>query len=136
LRQRVAETDRNTLDVLLAIGGICQEASGRMSGPAAPPPAETASAQPAEFESPSVAMPEPEEKPARTEKAETPPAFLPIEPPSERNGNAGSQPHSLETLPLPTPTFGQLKSSGRPWRDPLVSSFLLTTACLALTRLL
>ena len=83
LRQRAAETDRNILDVLLAIGGICQEASGRMSRPAAPPPAETAPAQPGEFESPSVAMPEPPEPakaPDPTEKAETPPALLPIEP--------------------------------------------------------
>jgi hypothetical protein len=139
LRQRVAQADRNTLDVLLAIGGICREASGRMSPPAAPPPVETAPVQPGEFESPSVAMPEPpepEETPAPAEKAETPPALLPIGPQSERNGHAGSQPQGLEALPLPTPTFGEIKRSGRPWRIPLVSSFLLTTAGLALMRLL
>jgi hypothetical protein len=134
LRQRVAGTDRNTLDVLLAIGRICQEASGRMSGPVAPPPAEMAPVQPTQFEPPSAAMPEPQEKPAPAGEAETPPAFLPIEPPLERNGKTGSQPHSLETLP--TPTFGQIRGAGRPWRIPLVSSFLLTTAGLALMRLL
>lgn len=136
LRQRAAETDRNILDVLLAIGGICQEASGRMSRPAAPPPTGTAPAQPGEFESPSVAMPEPPEPPPPAEKAETPPALLPIEPQPERNGNAGSQPHGLEALPLSAPTFGEIKRAGQPWRIPLVSSFLLTTVCLALMRLI
>jgi len=136
LRQRLAEADRNTLNVLQAIGGICQEASGRMSPPAAPPPAETAPAQPGEFETPSIAMPEPPEPPASVEKAETAPALSRIEPQSERNGSAGSQPHDLEALALPAPTFGEIKRSGRPWRIPLVSSFLLTTVGLALLRLL
>jgi len=55
------------------------------------------------------------------------PAIPRIEPQSEQNGNSGSQPHSPEALPLPTPTFGQLGRASRPWRIPLVSSLLLTT---------
>lgn len=130
LRRQAAQTDRNTLDVLLSIGRICQEASGRMSEPAAPPPAAPAAVQPPEFESPSVAMLEPEESPG------IPPAMLLIEPPAERNGNTAAQPLGPEAVPLPTPTFGQIRRPDRPWRIPLVSSLLLTTVGLALMRLL
>jgi hypothetical protein len=136
LRRQVAGADRNMLDVLLAIGRICQEVSGRMTGPVAPPPAEPAPARSAELEPPSAAMPEPAETLAPAGEAETPPPFPPVEPPSERNGKTGSQPQSLDALPLSAPTFGQIRGAGRPWRIPLVSSFLLTTAGLALMRLL
>jgi hypothetical protein len=137
LRQQVAGADRNTQDVLLAIGRICQEASGRMTGPLAPPPAEPAAAQPAEFEPPSAAMPEPAQIPAPAiQEVETPPAVRPIGPSTERNGHAGPQMLDPEALPLPAPTFGQIRSPGRPWRIPLVSSFLLTTVGLALMRML
>jgi hypothetical protein len=129
LRRQVAGADRNTLDVLLAIGRICQEASGRMSGPVAPPPAA--------FESPSAAMPEPEQRPAAAaQEVENPPAVRPIGPSTERNGHAGSQPLDPEAPTLSAPTFGQIKNPSRLWRIPLVSSLLLTTAGLALMRLL
>ena len=123
LRQRMAETDRSTLDVLLAIGRVCQEAAGRMPAPVLPPPAGRGLSE---------AMPEPTRAPAQAESRPAPP---PAEPQSEPDGDAGS-PHNVETLPLPIPAFGQIKGPGRPWRIPLVSSFLLTTACLALMHLL
>jgi hypothetical protein len=126
LRRQAAGADRNTLDVLLAIGRICQEASGRMSGPVAPAPL-------AALEPPSAAVPEPRETPAPIAEAEAPTAFPPVEPPLERNGKTGAQPLGLETLAAPT--FGQIRSPGSPWRIPLVSSLLLTTG-LALMRLL
>jgi hypothetical protein len=108
-----------------------------MSGPVAPPPAEAAIAQAAGFESPSVAMPEPEERPAAAaQEVENPPAVRPIGPSTERNGHAGSQPLDPEALPLSAPTFGQIKGPSRLWRIPLVSSLLLTTAGLALMRML
>jgi hypothetical protein len=126
--------------VLLAIGKVCQEASTRMPGPAAPPPVDTVPAETAPVDTaPAVApppAPEPAEAQAPAEEAEAPLALTPIEPQAGPNGNGSSQPHSLETPPLPTPTFGQIGRAGRTWRIPLVSSFLLTTACLALMRLL
>jgi electron transport complex protein RnfC len=127
LRRRMAETDRNTLEILLAIGRVCQEASGKISDPAAPPPAGTA---------PTMALPEPRQAEAQAAPAEAPAAPPPIEPHAESNGNAGSQPQGLEALPLSSPAFGQLKSPDRRWRIPLVSSLVLTTAGLALMHLL
>jgi hypothetical protein len=94
-----------------------------MSDPAAPGPGERALAQPG-LES----APEP--------PPETAAAAPPIEAQSERNLAAGPQPHSLVTRPLVAPTFGQIKRPGHAWGVPLVSSFLFTTGCLALMRLL
>jgi hypothetical protein len=127
LRQRMAETDRNTLEVLLAIGRVCQEASGRMPAAMVPPPAGTAPSPTGGVEPPSEAPAGPGEDRA---------APRPIEPQAEPDGDAGAPPNNLEILPLPTPAFGQIKGPGRPWRVPLVSSLLLTTAGLALMHLL
>lgn len=98
LRERLAESDRNVLDLILAIGQMCRQAADRIAGSdAAPAPIEP-TAEPA---APAAEIPE---EPVLT--------FAPAAP-------------ALET---PPPGFTQPKPPVRLWRVPLVSSFLLTAA--------
>jgi small-conductance mechanosensitive channel len=105
MRQRLAESDRSVLDLILAIGRMCRQAAERITDPA-PLPAETAP-PPSLTEPPPIATgdslaPAPEEPQA------------PLDPPLDSSA----------------PDFTQLKKATSLWRVPLVSSFLLATGSL------
>jgi hypothetical protein len=122
LRERLVESERSVLDVILAMGVLCRQAADRINGPrettkAAPPPP-----------TPPMSLP-------KSEAA--PPA------PAEPTAMAPPAPAArVETMPVPRtsadselapsiPDF--LHESNRPsWRIPLVSSFLVSTGYLVL----
>jgi hypothetical protein len=127
LRQRLAESEKSVLDVVLAIGDVCRQAAERMSvspapRPGAPPPepvavAPAASAPPA----PQPATPPPEPV------AVAPAAIaLPAPPP----------PAADPTLAQAIPDLLHDSDGTSSWRIPLVSSFVLTTGCLLLLHFL
>jgi hypothetical protein len=114
LRLQVAENRSASVDMLLAVAQVCRETAERISvQPSAPTPA-----------------PEPEPVPPVESAPELP---APIGPASETNGRAA---YPLdEGIALAAPTFGQVQTSTRPWRVPLVSSFLLMAVSAALLRI-
>jgi hypothetical protein len=107
MRQRLAESDRAVLDLILAIGQMCRQAAGRIADPAplpaesAPPPSNTEPPLSGTGDSPGAAPEEPEAS---------------MDPPSDSSA----------------PAFTQLKRATSLWRVPLVSSFLVTTVGLLL----
>jgi len=106
MRQRLAESDRAVLDLILAIGQMCRQAAERITD-AAPPPE---SAPP----------------PSNTEP--------PLDGTSDPLGAAPEEPGVSMDPPLESsaPAFTQLKKATSLWRVPLVSSFLVTTGSLLL----
>ena len=145
LRQRLTESERTVLDVILAIGQVCRDAASRIGvttdmRPPAPPevqPAPTPSA-PAPF---AVKPPAPEAPPAAI-------LLAPIAPPNGTNApvpreaepavatpaapEVDLEPAAEPALDQPLPGFAQPQSAARVWRIPLVSSFLITTCGLLL----
>ena len=107
MRQKLAESDRAVLDLILAIGQMCRQAAERITDSAppppesAPPPSNTEPPLDGTSDSPGAAPEEPE---------------VPMDPPFES----------------PAPAFTQLKKATSLWRVPLVSSFLVTTGGLLL----
>ena len=106
LRERLADNDRNVLDLILAIGQMCREAAERIPVPGAPPAAVEPQAEP------DAPAPEVPEEPA----AACAPAPVELLPPPES----------------PAPDFTEAKPPARLWRVPLVSSFLLAAGGLLL----
>jgi hypothetical protein len=107
MRQRLAESDRTVLEVILAIGQMCRQAAERIAEPAPLPP----KSAPALF---------------HTEP--------PLNGTGDSLGAAPEEPGvpmdpSFES---PAPAFEQLKKATSLWRVPLVSSFLVTTGGLLL----
>jgi hypothetical protein len=107
MRQRLAESDRAVLDLILAIGQMCRQAAERITD-AAPPPPESAP------------------PPANTEP--------PLNGTSDSLGAAPEEPGVSMDPPFESsaPAFAQLKKATSLWRVPLVSSFLVTTGSLLL----
>jgi hypothetical protein len=115
LRQRLAESEKSVLDVVLAIGEVCRQAADRIGGvreakPATPPAAPLA---PDAEMSPRVE--------GKVEEAGPEPAPRP----------------KLETLPVPradseVPPFLRDATPRLSWRVPLVSSLLMSTGYLVL----
>jgi hypothetical protein len=107
MRQKLAESDRAVLDLILAIGQMCRQAAERITDSAPPPPE---SAPP----------------PSDTEP--------PLDGTSDSLGVAPEQPEVSMDPPFESsaPAFTQLKKATSLWRVPLVSSFLVTTGGLLL----
>jgi hypothetical protein len=107
MRQRLAESDRAVLDLILAIGQMCRQAAERMTDSAPLPPE---SAPP----------------PANTEP--------PLNGTGDSLGAAPEEPGVSMDPPFESsaPAFAQLKKATSLWRVPLVSSFLVTTGSLLL----
>jgi uncharacterized protein (UPF0335 family) len=107
MRQRLAESDRAVLDLILAIGQMCRQAAERITDPAplppesAPPPSNTEPPVNGTSDSLRAAQEEPD---------------VSMDPPFESSA----------------PAFTQLKKATSLWRVPLVSSFLVTTGGLLL----
>jgi hypothetical protein len=112
LRRQVAEDRGASVDMLLAISQVCRETAERI----APQPAAPATAP-----EPATAVDAAPEFPA------------PIGPASETNRRAAF-PVDGDVL-LAAPTFGQVQAPARPWRVPLVSSFLLVAVSAVLMRI-
>lgn len=107
MRQRLAESDRTVLEVILAIGQMCRQAAERIAEPAPLPPGSA----------PALFHTEP-----------------PLNGTGDSLGAAPEEPGvpmdpSFES---PAPAFEQLKKATSLWRVPLVSSFLVTTGGLLL----
>jgi hypothetical protein len=107
MRQRLAESDRSVLDLILAIGQMCRQAAARIADPvplpseSAPPPSDTEPPLNGTGDSPGAAPDEP---------------AVPTDPPFESSA----------------PSFTQMKKATSLWRVPAVSSFLLATGGLLL----
>jgi phage shock protein A len=107
MRQRLAESDRSVLDLILAIGQMCRQAAARIADSAplppesAPPPSDTEPPLKGTGDSPGAAPEEP---------------AVPTDPPFESSA----------------PSFTQMKKATSLWRVPAVSSFLLATGGLLL----
>jgi hypothetical protein len=106
MRQKLAESDRAVLDLILAIGQMCRQAAERITDSAPPPE----SAPP----------------PSNTEP--------PVDGTSDSLGAAPEEPGVSMDPPFESsaPAFTQLKKATSLWRVPLVSSFLVTTGGLLL----
>ena len=117
LRQRVTESDRNVLDVLLSTGEAFRQAAGRLGAPAVatPDPAPPAT------ESLAAAEDRPAEPP--------PPALQPDKPPVPEGTANGSV--LYEDSELPSFAQPKKKAAAASWSIPLVTSFLVTAGCVA-----
>jgi len=112
LRQRVAENDRNVLDVLLNVGELFRQAAGRLGAPAA-----------AQEEPPTAAeMPAPPEAPVVEARAAVESENLP-----PRSPDTPEAANLLQESDLPG--FAQTRQASAAWSVPLVSSFVITAAC-------
>ncbi len=126
LRERLVESERSVLDVILAMGALCRQAADRINSPretthaAPPPPAPAAptgeSLAKSEAVAPAPAEPTVMAPPAHLTKVETMPAPQALDEPAL----APSIPNFLH------------ESNHRSWRIPLVSSFLVSTGYLVL----
>jgi hypothetical protein len=125
LRERLVESERSVLDVILAMGALCRQAAERINVPretqAAPPP-------------PAPAAPKAESLPKSEAAAPAPAELTAIAPPLHMA--------KVETMPVPQalgepalapsiPDFLHESNHGS-WRIPLVSSFLISTGYLVL----
>jgi hypothetical protein len=104
MRQRLAESDRTALDLILAIGQMCRQAAGRIAD-SAPLPPESA---------PPLSNVEPLLNGTGDSLHAVPQE--PVDPPLESAA----------------PAFTQLKKATALWRFPAVSSFLLAAGGLLL----
>jgi len=126
LRERLVESERSVLDVILAMGSLCRQAADRINSPrettqAAPPPPAPAPPRAESLPKSEAAAPAPAEPtamapPAHMAKVETMPAPQALGEPAL----APSIPDFLH------------ESNHRSWRIPLVSSFLVSTGYLVL----
>jgi hypothetical protein len=134
LRQRLSESEKAVLDVILAIGQVCRQAAERIGGGTAAP---VAMAPPSRS---TTETPAPEVPPAAVAEAPAPTAQEAGEAtPAHAEPEAISPPITMsevQTLDQALPDFLQPALRSRPWRIPLVSSFLVTTGCLLLLRYL
>lgn len=107
MRQKLAESDRAVLDLILAIGQMCRQAAERITDSAPP-------------------RPESAPTPSNTEP--------PLDGTSDSLGAAPEEPGVSADPPFESsaPAFTQLKKATSLWRVPLVSSFLVTTGGLLL----
>lgn len=105
LRARLSESDRTVLDLILALGRMCRDLENRVT------PA------------------------GKTGGDSGPGAGIP-EPPAETGGPGETLAAAPEVAPAatpgPLPGFAQFQEANRPWRVPLVSSFLVTGVLLLL----
>ena len=148
LRQRLAESEKSVLDVVLAIGDVCRQAADRMSCSS---PRRSASSTPTPVP-PAAPKLEARPKPEATVLLDTTPmntapmniSAMPPEPVAiaEPVPIAAHAP-KVETLPVPLaaadPALGQAApdflhdtNHRTSWRIPLVSSFLVSTGYLLL----
>jgi len=104
LRQRMADGERTVLDALLAVGEVCSKAAERL-GRRAPAPPDSAAP-------PDVGAPSPE-----VESGE---------------GPAGDPGGPVRLAAVEAREAAEPKGQSRPWRVPLVSSFMLATTGLLL----
>ena len=125
LRQRLAESERSVLDVVMAIGDVCRQAADRVNGPAAARP-DTALPAP-EVPLPSVSVAE--ASPKGEEAAPAPVAPVPV---SAVELPTVAPPAADPTLAQAIPDFLHDSARKSSWRIPLVSSFLVTTGYLLL----
>jgi hypothetical protein len=127
LRERLVESERSVLDVILAMGALCRQAADRINSPrdtayTAPPPPLPVPAAPI------------------TESAAKSEAAAPA--PAEPTVMAPLHMAKVETMPAPqalgepalAPSIPDFlhESNHRSWRIPLVSSFLVSTGYLVL----
>ena len=114
LRRRVAGSDSASHALLLAIGEACRESAGRIPQPAVatPPPAPARPALQPELAAGAEAPP-----PAAEPNVAAPVGLW---------AGTSHEPATDPPVEVPPPAFTELRKPGRPWRVPLVSSFLLT----------
>lgn len=125
LRERVGETDRSVLDMILSIGVMCRQTAERIGTqpPATmstPPPAQSA-AEPGASQ---------EAAPPRVLHAGASSAPPDVEPAGASGGSGGPGATGAPCDATPSPKFAQ--SENPIWKIPLVSSFLVATGGLLL----
>ena len=118
LRQRLADSEKSVLDIVLAVGSVCRQAAERIGGAYEPRPVVPAPAN-------AEALPKPEPAP--------PPDAVPVTAPAAAMETAS--PAAAAVLPAriqPVPDFLTESTHRTNWRIPLVSSFLVSTGYLVL----
>ncbi len=123
MRQRLADSDRTVLDLILGIGQMCRQAADRIAGPAEPPPPvlETPPAG-------TLIAGEPPLNGTADSLRAAPEEPAPVCPPADAEREVLMDP----PLESSVPAFTQLSKATSLWRIPLASSFLLTTGGLLL----
>jgi len=122
LRERLVESERSVLDVILGMGALCRQAAERINSPrettrtAPPPPAPAATKAESLLKSEAAPPPPAVATPAQVAKVETMPA-------PQGLGEPALAPSIPDFLP---------EGNHRNWRIPLVSSFLVSTGYLVL----
>jgi hypothetical protein len=126
LRQRVTVTDSTISGFILAMGEMCRQAAEHL---APPPDASTFRTEPRPSGS-GHDSPEPPPPPAEGAAPEPPSANPPEDPGAELRA------HFDRPAESPVPSFSQLRKPPGFWRMPMVSSFVVTAASLAMLRFL
>ncbi len=127
LRQRLLESDRNVLEVILAMGEICRQAAGRLSSDTGQPGTTRDILSPAEDSQPPTEMPDPSAKaPEERARAAGESTGIPSRAPEAIHANGLFRDSDL-------PGFAQpRKAAAVALSIPLVTSFLVTAGCVVL----
>jgi ElaB/YqjD/DUF883 family membrane-anchored ribosome-binding protein len=123
LRQRLADSEKSVLDVVLAIGDVCRQAAERIGGAHELRAAAPAVPAPAPPKAEALADPV---APAEGSPIAAPPAPIKTEPVPA--APAATLPSRIQ----PVPDFLPESTHRTNWRIPLVSSFLVSTGYLVL----
>ncbi len=120
LQQKAAAIDSNVFEFILAMGEMCRQAAERLS-----PPAKSGPQTPtATVEAPAAEAPAPEANPPSVKD------FPPADPGAELREH-------FDRPPEPSaPSFSEIRKPSGFWRMPLVSSFLVAAAGLAMLHFL
>jgi hypothetical protein len=122
LRQRIADTDTNVLDLVLGIGEICRKAAAKIS-----PPEELVEPEPTRHEPPAPQLLAP---------VVDSDVSIPVEMLAANGIGHGSEAIPEPELAAPVPGLTQEVKPSRLWRVPLVSSVVLATGSLVLRHFL
>ena len=121
LRQRVTESDRNVLDVMLSTGEFFRQAAGRLGAPTVHPPS-------APLEEPPLAP----ESIATNGGGSAEPASPAVPPETALPEESANGPALYADSELPGFAQPRKAAAAASWSIPLVTSFLVTAGCVVL----
>ncbi len=121
LRQRVTESDRNVLDVMLSTGEFFRQAAGRLGAPTVHPPS-------APLEEPTLAP----ESIATNGGGSAEPASPAVPPETALPAESANGPALYADSELPGFAQPRKAAAAASWSIPLVTSFLVTAGCVVL----
>ena len=126
LRQRVVESDRNVLDVMLSTGDLFRQAASRLGTPLTTPPFAAQPAPPVESAPPAESSPPIADPLVQAAPPDPEPAIAAQDAAAPVNGTAPYPDSDLPGFAKPR------KAAAAALSVPLVASFLVTAGCIAL----